>query len=99
MEENRSELQGTASGFRLPRRVGKRLGLAVATALIGVAAPAFAQQPVVVEGDERVDAVDRFIEVYVGDDAIQAQYGQELRVEGFGSVEARGGFFYNESAI
>jgi hypothetical protein len=98
MDENRLELQRTASGFRLPRR-GKRLGLAaVAAALICVVAPAFAQQqPVVVEGDDRVDPVDRFIEVYVADGAIQAQYGQELRVEGFGTTEARGGFFYNET--
>ena len=98
MEENRLELQGTASGFRLPRRDGIRLGLAVAdSAHRRGGAGVWQQQPVVVEGDDRVDPVDRFIEVYVADGAIQAQYGQELRVEGFGSVEARGGFFYNET--
>ena len=40
-EKNGLEVQGTASGLRLPWR-RKRLGLAVATALIGVVAPAFA---------------------------------------------------------
>jgi hypothetical protein len=88
--------------FELHRKMSRTapwLGLAVATAVLGaLAAPAVAQQPglqdPVVEG---VDSVDRFIEVFVSDNAIQAQYGQELRVEGFGVIEARGGFFYNET--
>jgi hypothetical protein len=83
------------------RRHGSRL--AVAAALVCAAAtPAVAQQPGSAERaaervDERVDAVERYIEAYVSEDALQAQYVQELRIEGFGPVEARGGIFYNET--
>jgi hypothetical protein len=76
----------------------------MAAALVGATAtmPALAQQPGPTERaaervDERVDAVERYIEAYVSDDSIQAQYVQELRIEGFGPIEARGGFFYNEA--
>jgi hypothetical protein len=97
MEDEMFELQRNAS------RIRRWFGVAVATAAFGVGVvPALAQQPNTVESaaqrvDDRVDAVDRFIELYVSDNAIQAQYGQELRIEGFGVIEARGGFFYNET--
>jgi hypothetical protein len=46
--------------------------------------------------DERVETVDHAIEAYVSEDALQLQYIRELRIEGFGPVEARAGVFYNE---
>jgi hypothetical protein len=97
MEGNRLE-QAQERGAGRPWRARAWLQLAVPAALVCVAAaPTLAQQPVVAEGAERVDAVDRSIEAYVSDDSFQAQYVQELRIEGFGPVEARGGVFYNES--
>ncbi len=46
--------------------------------------------------DERVDTVERAIEVYVSDDVIQFQYIRDLQINNFGPVEARAGVFYNE---
>jgi hypothetical protein len=46
--------------------------------------------------DERVETVDHAIEGYVSEDALQLQYIRDLRIEGFGPVEARAGVFYNE---
>ena len=105
MEDRTLRLECHESVAGVPRRARARLQLALSTALIAMAAmpgPAPAQQPGSVEGaaervDDRVDAVDRYIEAYVSDDSLQAQYVQELRIEGFGPVEARGGFFYNET--
>ncbi len=103
MEDRSWKLECHETIVALPRRARAWLQLAVSTALITVgAAPALAQQPGPAERaaervDDRVDAVDRYIEAYVSDDSLQAQYVQELRIEGFGPVEARGGFFYNET--
>jgi hypothetical protein len=98
------------NGCSPQRRARRCLGAATAAALIGAVATtsALAQQrgPTERDGpaeraaervDDRVDAVERYIEAYVSDDAIQAQYVQELQIEGFGPIEARGGFFYNET--
>ena len=105
MEDRSSKLERHESVAGVPWRARARLQLAVSTALIAVAAmpaPAPAQQPGSVDRaaervDDRVDAADRYIEAYVSDDSLQAQYVQELRIEGFGPVEARGGVFYNET--
>jgi hypothetical protein len=104
MEGRTLERHLVKSGRRLQRRRRHCLGVAAAAALIGAmaTAPALAQQRDRAESaaervDDRVDAVTRSIEAYVSDDAIQAQYVQELRIEGFGPIEARGGFFYNET--
>ena len=104
MEGRTSESYLVNSGRGLQRRRRHCLGVAAAAALIGAmaTAPALAQQRDRAESaaervDDRVDAAARSIEVYVSDDAIQAQYVQELRIEGFGPIEARGGFFYNET--
>jgi hypothetical protein len=102
MDDNRSEFQpaGRSAGASPPAPSFLHV---LTAALIAVAAiPASAQQPRSAERaaervDDRVDAVDRFIEAYVSDDSLQAQYGQELRIEGFGPVEVRGGVFYNET--
>ncbi len=106
MEDKNLKFQRHVSVVGVPRRQARAwLQLAASTALIAVAAtpaPAPAQQPgPIVEGaervDERVDALDRYIEAYVSDDSIQVQYVQQVNVEGVGPIEARGGFFYNES--
>jgi hypothetical protein len=111
MEDEILEQHWSKSGCGPQRRKRRRWGAATAAALIGAVVtttPALAQQrgPTERDGpteraaervDDRVDAVERYIEAYVSDDAIQAQYVQELRIEGFGPIEARGGFFYNET--
>ncbi len=92
--------QRSESGRGVQRRNRRWLRLAMAAALVGAGAttPALAQQPGPAERvDEKVDAVERYIEAYVSEDALQAQYVQELRIEGFGPIEARGGIFYNET--
>jgi hypothetical protein len=109
MEDGKLGQLRRENGRNMQRRSGHWVRLAVTAALIGaVAAPALAQQrqqpqqpgPAERAGerlDDRVDAAARSIEAYVSEDAIQAQYVQELRIEGFGPIEARGGFFYNET--
>jgi hypothetical protein len=59
--------------------------------LCAVAAPAAAQQ-----GDRRVTTIDHAIELYISDDALQAQYVRMLDLGDIGPTEVRGGFFYNE---
>ena len=102
MEDSRLEQQAQERGASRRRRARAWLRRAVPAGLVRVAAaPIFAQEPILVEGaervDDRVDAGSRYIEAYVSDDSFQAQYVQELRIEGFGPVEARGGVFYNET--
>jgi hypothetical protein len=63
---------------------------------LAAAAPALAQQ-----GDGRrigqnVTTIDHAVELYVSDDALQAQYVRMLDLGELGPTEVRGGFFYNE---
>jgi hypothetical protein len=63
---------------------------------LAAAAPAVAQQ-----GDGRrigqnVTTIDHAVELYVSDDALQAQYVRMLDLGELGPTEVRGGFFYNE---
>jgi hypothetical protein len=60
-------------------------------ALLAVAGPAGAQQ-----GRDRVTTIDHAVELYISDDALQAQYVRELDLGELGPTEIRGGFFYNE---
>lgn len=91
------------------RNCSRRLRLGVAAAgLAALATAAVAQppqRPADQRGpaeragerlDERVQTIDHAIEGYISEDALQLQYIRELRIEGFGPVEARGGVFYNE---
>jgi hypothetical protein len=64
-------------------------------ALVLVALPAFAQQQGAPAGD-RVTTVDHAIELYISDDALQAQYVRSLNLGELGLTQVRGGFFYNE---
>jgi hypothetical protein len=77
-------------------------GTALISLVIIVALPAAAQQQrgpaerAAERLDERVNTVDRSVEGYLSDDALQVQYIRQLQIDGFGPVEARGGIFYNE---
>lgn len=63
-----------------------------AAALLAAMAPAAAQQ----DTGNRVTTTDHAIELYISDDALQAQYVRMLDLGEFGPAEVRGGFFYNE---
>jgi hypothetical protein len=47
-------------------------------------------------GRNRVTTIDHAIEVYISDDAIQAQYVRDLDLGELGPVQVRAGFLYNE---
>ena len=64
-----------------------------ASALLAAVAPAAAQQD---DTGSRVTTIDHAIELYISDDALQAQYVRMLDLGEFGPTEVRGGFFYNE---
>ena len=64
------------------------LGLALAAT-----APAVAQQD---DGQKRVTTIDHAVELYLSDDAIEAQYIRHLDLGDLGPTEAKAGFFYNE---
>jgi hypothetical protein len=102
MEDTTFRSRRHVGGAGVPRGLRVWLQLAVIALIAAAAMPVPAQQPGPVERaaervDERVDAVTRYIEAYVSDDSLQAQYVQELRIENFGPVEVGGGFFYNET--
>lgn len=95
-----------SSGHRSPKTLwtyGAVAAVAVAFAAVAAAQPPQRSQeqrgPAERAGerlDERVQTIDHSIEGYISEDALQLQYIRELRIEGFGPVEARGGVFYNE---
>jgi hypothetical protein len=60
------------------------------------AAPAVAQQSDGRGLADRVTTIDHAIELYISDDALQAQYVRMLDLGEVGPTEVRGGFFYNE---
>lgn len=59
-------------------------------ALLAAGGPAVAQQ------EDRVTTTDHAIELYISEDALQAQYVRGMDLGELGPVEIRGGFFYNE---
>jgi hypothetical protein len=65
--------------------------VAVWAALLAVAGPSTAQQ-----GDNDVTTIDHAVELYLSEDALQAQYIRTLDLGDFGPTEVRAGFFYNE---
>lgn len=64
-----------------------------AAALLAATVPAAAQQD---DTGSRVTTIDHAIELYISDDALQAQYVRMLDLGDIGPTEVRGGFFYNE---
>jgi hypothetical protein len=68
---------------------GRRVALWAA--LLAVAGPLTAQQ-----GDNDVTTMDHAIELYLSEDALQAQYVRMLDLGDFGPTQLRAGFFYNE---
>lgn len=46
--------------------------------------------------DDRDRPIDHSIEVYIGENAMQAQYVRDIDVNGIGRVQGRAGVFYNE---
>jgi hypothetical protein len=65
--------------------------VAVWAGLLAVAGPLTAQQ-----GDNDVTTIDHAVELYLSEDALQAQYIRRLDLGDFGPTEVRAGFFYNE---
>lgn len=63
--------------------------------LLAATWPAAAQQSAG-QGANRVTTIDHAIELYLSDDALQAQYVRQIDLGDFGPTEVRGGFFYNE---
>jgi hypothetical protein len=64
--------------------------------LLGLAMVAAAGSAVAQQADSRVTTLDHAIEVYLSDDALQAQYVRQSNFGDIGPTELRGGFFYNE---
>jgi hypothetical protein len=92
--DDRHRRTRTSHGVSGPRQNSALRGCAaVALALATLPLVAHAQDP---SPGDRVHTVDHSIEAYVSDKALQAQYERELRIEGFGPLEARAGVFYNE---
>jgi hypothetical protein len=60
--------------------------------LLATAGPAVGQQ----DGRDRVATLDHAVELYISDDALQAQYVRALDLGELGPTEMRIGFFYNE---
>lgn len=56
----------------------------------------FAAGPLTAQQGDRVTTIDHAVELYVSDDALQAQYIRTLDLGDFGPTEVRAGFFYNE---
>ena len=52
-----------------------------------------AQQP---DEQKRVTTIDHAVELYLSDDAVEAQYIRHLDLGDLGPTEAKAGFFYNE---
>lgn len=67
----------------------------VSGVLLAATGPLAAQQPAR-QGDGRVRTTDHAVELYISDDALQAQYIRTLDLGDVGPTEVRGGFFYNE---
>lgn len=65
-------------------------------ALLAAAHPGMAQQNDDRDLDDRVTTIDHAVELYISDDALQAQYVRTLDIDEFGPTQVRGGFFYNE---
>jgi hypothetical protein len=65
--------------------------LALVGALLGAAVPLAAQQRA-----DGVTTTDHAVELYLSEDALQAQYVRRLDLGDFGPTEMRAGFFYNE---
>jgi hypothetical protein len=61
--------------------------------LLSAAGTAVAQQD---DARDRVTTLDHAVELYISDDALQAQYVRSLDLGELGPTEARLGFFYNE---
>lgn len=64
-----------------------------AAALLALTAPAAAQQN---DTGNRVTTIDHAVELYISDDALQAQYVRMLDLGEIGPTEVRVGVFYNE---
>ena len=60
---------------------------------LAATAPAVAQQD---DGQKRVTTIDHAIELYLSDNALEAQYVRSLDLGDLGVTEAKAGFFYNE---
>jgi YfaZ precursor len=77
------------------QRTVARTSVVAAFAALALCASATQAQQTQVTGD-RVATVDHAIEMYVSQDAIQAQYLRDLDISGVGRTQMRAGIFYNE---
>jgi hypothetical protein len=57
---------------------------------------ALAAQTAAAQDNERVQTIDHSIELYISEDALQAQYVRDLDIDEIGFTKVRGGVFYNE---
>ena len=80
---------------RAEQRNVARTSVIAAFAAVALYASALQAQETQVTGD-RLATVDHAIEVYVSQDAVQAQYLRDLDISGVGRTQARAGVFFNE---
>jgi YfaZ precursor len=74
----------------------KRAGARTALMLALAAAPALQAQEAPAPGGTGAATGDHAIEVYISEDAFQAQYLRDVRVTQLGATVVRAGVFYNE---
>ena len=67
--------------------------VACAALALAAAGSAIAQQP---DEQKRVTTIDHAVELYISDDALEAQYVRTLDLGDLGPVEAKAGILYNE---
>lgn len=70
------------------------LSIVLVAAALAVALPSAAQPA---DGTQQAAPIDHAIELYISNDALQAQYVRMIDLGDLGPTEVRGGFFYNES--
>lgn len=75
-----------------PDWIGWRL-VACSVLVLGATGSAVAQQN---DGQKRVTTLDHAVELYLSDNALEAQYVRHLDLGDLGPTEAKAGFFYNE---
>ena len=72
--------------------IGRR-PMAYLALVLAATGGAMAQQP---DEQKRVTTIDHAVELYLSDDAVEAQYIRHLDLGDLGPTEAKAGFFYNE---
>ena len=82
--------------MELCKRVELRWRAVVGAVVLAAATAPLSAQQAARQGDGRVTTTDHAVELYISDDALQAQYVRSLDLGDVGPTEVRAGFFYNE---